>query len=185
MIMLLGSVAFPARRQVLAHWKRVTDKDPIFLMITVVPSTEIVLLAILDVMSCELALKFTASLVPPASAWISSYLRVEFKIVRLLSIDAPVPNEMRGNRVVPTAVLMRVELWMEREPIISTREPSGDTDNTWQLSKISVPLSDVFPEMMDTVFSLVDKNTHSVAITVGKTSSDSGAMVRAEKTDSV
>jgi hypothetical protein len=70
---------------------------------------------------------------------------------------------------------------MEREPIMLIREPSGDIDNTWQSSRIRVPLSDVFPEMMDTVSSLVDKNTHSVAVTVGKTSSDSGAMVRAEK----
>jgi hypothetical protein len=89
---------------------------------------------------------------------------------------------MRGKCVALVAVLTRVDLLMEREPIMSIREPSGDIDNTWQSSRIRVPLSDVFPEMMDTVSSLVEKKTHSVAVTVGKTSSDSGAMVRAEKT---
>jgi hypothetical protein len=88
---------------------------------------------------------------------------------------------MRGKCVALVAVLTRVDLLMEREPIMLIREPSGDIDNTWQSSRIRVPLSDVFPEMIDTVSSLVEKKTHSVAVIVGKTSSDSGAMVRAEK----
>jgi hypothetical protein len=93
----------------------------------------------------------------------------------------PLCKSIRGDRVSPGALLMRVLFLIDRLPVMSMREPSRPSVKSWQLSSVRLVFSDILPEMTATFVTSVAAIKHSVAKTLALTANESWAMLRAEK----
>jgi hypothetical protein len=93
----------------------------------------------------------------------------------------PLWRIMRGDRVSPGALFISVLFLMDRLPVMSMRDPSSPSVKTWQFSRTRLVNSEVLAEMTATLVTSVAAIKQSLAKTFALMTSESCAMLRAEK----